>query len=244
MKLILLGTGGYHPNNVRHTACVMLPEIGLIFDAGSSFFRVPEQLQTDEVQIVLSHAHLDHICGLTFFLPTLLKGDVKSATIYGDEKTLNAVREHLFSEEVFPILPDYKFVTIPEKLEVAEGGTIRHLVQDHPGGSLGFRIDWPDRSLAYLTDTHCDGSSVEMIRNVDLLIHECNFPDGFEDFAKKTGHSTPKPVAEMAREAGVGRLILTHLDPTLEGNDPLDLNAIRKIFPHTEVATDLMELEF
>ena len=48
MKLVLLGTGGYHPNQLRHTACVMLPEIGLIFDAGTSFFRVPEYLQTDQ----------------------------------------------------------------------------------------------------------------------------------------------------------------------------------------------------
>ncbi|MDG2388971.1 MAG: MBL fold metallo-hydrolase [Planctomycetaceae bacterium] len=244
MKLILLGTGGYHPNNARHTTCLMLPELGLIFDAGTSFFRVPKLLQTENVQIVLSHAHLDHICGLTFFLPTLIQGDVSSATIYSNDKTLNAVRQHLFSDDVFPILPDYKFETIPESLEVAQGGRLTHNVQEHPGGSLGFRVDWPDRSFAYLTDTHCNGSSVEFVQGVDLLIHECNFPEGHENFAKKTGHSTPSPVAKMAKEAGVGRLILTHLDPTLEGDDPLNLSTIREIFPHTEVAIDLMEIEF
>ncbi|MBD3675349.1 MAG: MBL fold metallo-hydrolase [Planctomycetaceae bacterium] len=244
MKLILLGTGGYHPNNVRHTACVMIPEIGLIFDAGSSFFRVPACVQTEDVQIVLSHAHLDHTCGLTFFLPTLLRGDVKSAQVYGDDKTLNAVREHLFSDEIFPILPDYQFVTIPESLPVGGEGLLTHISQPHPGGSLGFRVDWPGRSLAYLTDTHCDGSAVEFVREVDVLIHECNFPDGYEEFAQKTGHSTPSPVVKMAREAGVGRLILTHLDPTLEGDDPFYLSAMRDIFPQTDVATDLLELDF
>jgi ribonuclease BN (tRNA processing enzyme) len=95
-----------------------------------------------------------------------------------------------------------------------------------------------------LTDTHCTGTASEFVRGVDLLIHESNFPDGYEEFAKKTGHSTPTPVANMAKEAGVGRLILTHLDPTLEGNDPLNLSTICEIFPHTEVATDLMEIEF
>jgi len=121
---------------------------------------------------------------------------------------------------------------------------LTHFVQQHPGGSLGFRVDWPDRSLAYLTDTHCDQSAVEFVSGVDVLIHECNFSDGHEEFAKKTGHSTPTPVAQMAQEAGVGRLILTHLDPTLDGDDPLGLSAIREFFPHTEVATDLMEIEF
>lgn len=243
MKLILLGTGGYHPNDRRHTACVMLPEIGLIFDAGTSFFRVPERLQTDEVQIVLSHAHLDHICGLTYFLPTLLSGQVKSATVYGDPKTLSAVQTHLFSEEVFPILPDYEFVELPGELEIGQGGTVTHIPQEHPGTSLGFRVDWPGRSFAYLTDTHCDGSAAEFVEGVDLLIHESNFPDGHEELAGKTGHSTPSPVATMAHDAGVGRLILTHLDPTLDSDDAMQLQIVRKAFPKTEIAVDLMEIE-
>lgn len=244
MKLILLGTGGYHPNDQRHTACVMLPEIGLIFDAGTSFYRVPDQLQTDEVQIVLSHSHLDHICGLTFFLPSLLKGDINTARVYGNQKTLEAVRSHLFSDEIFPILPDYQFEILPETLEVGGSGKLTHTTQQHPGQSLGFRIDWADRSLAYLTDTHCDGSATEFVRGVDLLIHESNFSNGDEEFAQQTGHSTPQPVATMAKEAEVGQLILTHLDPTLTGDDPLEIETVRALFPKTTVATDMMEIDF
>jgi ribonuclease BN (tRNA processing enzyme) len=221
----------------------MLPEIGLIFDAGSSFYRVPDYLQTDEVQIVLSHAHLDHICGLTYFLPSLLSKRVKSAKVYGDQKTLSAVRTHLFSEEVFPILPSYEFVELPESLEVGQGGRVTHIPQEHPGTSLGFRVDWSHRSFAYLTDTHCDGSAEEFVQGVDVLIHESNFSDGHEELAKKTGHSTPSLVATMAKDADVGRLILTHLDPTLEGDDPLHLKILHKAFPNTEVAVDLMEID-
>ena len=244
MKLILLGTGGYHPNDRRHTACLMLPEIGLIFDAGTSFFRVPDRLKTPRVQIVLSHSHLDHICGLTFFLPTMLSGKVKSATVHGDARTLDAVRGHLFSESVFPVFPDFDFCELGKSLEVGGEGKLTHVTQEHPGGSLGFRIDWPGKSLAYLTDNHCDGSKVDFVKGVDLLIHESNCPDGMESFARKTGHSTPTPVATMAKAAGVKRLVLTHLDPTLVDDDPLDIESIRKIFPETEVATDLLEIDF
>ncbi|HUG17354.1 MAG TPA: MBL fold metallo-hydrolase, partial [Planctomycetaceae bacterium] len=233
MKLILLGTGGYHPNRRRHTSCVMLPEIGLIFDAGTSFFRVPEHLQTEQVQIVLSHSHLDHICGLTYFLPTLLFGNVESAEVYGSRRSLDAVRNHLFSNSVFPVLPDYRYTELTDLLSVGNGGTLSHFIQEHPGTSLGFRVDWPDRSLAYLTDTFCDGSSVDFVRGVDVLIHESNFADGAEEFARQTGHSTPAPVARMARDAKVGRLILTHIDPTLDGDDPLKIDSVREIFPQT-----------
>ena len=39
MKLVLLGTTGYHANDRRQTACMLLPEIGVMFDAGTALYR-------------------------------------------------------------------------------------------------------------------------------------------------------------------------------------------------------------
>ena len=78
MRLELLGTGGFFPNDRRHTACVLLPEIGVMFDAGTAAYRVPDALQTPDLQIFLSHAHLDHVFGLTVLLVPLLDGRLKS----------------------------------------------------------------------------------------------------------------------------------------------------------------------
>ena len=61
MQLHLLGTTGYHPNDQRHTACMMLPEIGVVLDAGTAMFRVRDRLCTKTLDIFLTHAHLDHI---------------------------------------------------------------------------------------------------------------------------------------------------------------------------------------
>ncbi len=52
MQVVLLGTGGYHPSELRHTACVMLPELGIVFDAGTSFFRVRELLCTSNLDVI------------------------------------------------------------------------------------------------------------------------------------------------------------------------------------------------
>ena len=79
---------------------------------------------------------------------------------------------------------------------------------------------------------------------VDLLIHECNFPDEQAEFARLTGHSHTTPVAQVAREANVGRLVLTHFDPANNRSDPIDLAVARRIFPATELGRDLLELEF
>lgn len=244
MRIVLLGTGGYHPNERRHTACLMIPELGIIFDAGTSFFRVPHHLQTRNLQIFMTHAHLDHIVGLSFFLVPMLSDQVDSVKVYGEETKLAAIQTHLFSDEIFPVLPDYEFISLPESVEVAGNGTLRHLPLEHPGGSLGYRVDWPDRSMAYVTDTAHPEQHLEFVQGVDLLIHECYFPDEMSEWAEKTGHSHTTPVAELARDANVGKLILTHIDPQCAGDDPIGIKVAQKIFPNTILGEDLMEIDF
>ena len=48
MRLILLGTTGYHPNDRRQTACLLLPECGVMLDAGTAVYRAGEYLKTRE----------------------------------------------------------------------------------------------------------------------------------------------------------------------------------------------------
>ncbi len=244
MRVEFLGTGGFHPNERRHTACIMLPEVGVIFDAGTSFFRVPERLSTSDLQIFLSHAHLDHICGLPYLLPSLLKGDVQSARLYATAATLTAVEKHLLHESLFPIRPGYQFTELATEVEIPDDGILTHVPLQHPGGSTGFKIVWPERSLAYITDTTVDGSYHEFVRGVDLLIHECYLPDRQAEWADTTGHSHTTVVAELARDAGVGQLMLVHIDPSFLQDDPVDLATARSIFPATHLAEDLTQIEF
>src|SRR6187551_3481532 len=102
MKLLLLGTAGYHPSESRHTACLMLPEAGIVLDAGTGFFRVRQHLQTPTLDILLTHSHLDHVAGLTFLLSTLYQQQVEPVTIPGAGEKLAAVRDHLLNEHLFP----------------------------------------------------------------------------------------------------------------------------------------------
>jgi len=244
MKVHFLGTGGYHPNERRHTACIMLPEVGVIFDAGTSFFRVAERLATREVHIFLSHAHLDHVVGLAYILVPIFKGQIERVFLYSTAEYLDAVRTHLFAQPLFPVTPAFEFLPLAERTSVPGGGILTWCRLNHPGGALGYRVDWPGKSLAYITDTIADQSYVDFLRDVDLLIHECNFSDESAAWAVKTGHSHTSAVARIARDAGAKRLVMTHFDAQHPEDDPIGLAAARAIFPATELAEDLMEIEF
>jgi ribonuclease BN (tRNA processing enzyme) len=244
MQLVFLGTGGFHPNERRHTASIMLPDVGVVLDAGTSFFRMPKLLKTRDLQVFLSHGHLDHICGLTFPVVPLLAQELDTIRVYGSKRTLVAIQDHLFANEIFPVaIQGMTFVELNEPVEIPGGGQLTYCDLEHPGGSNGFRIDWPDHSIAYITDTVAPGPYVDFIRGVDLLIHECYFPDELSDWALKTGHSHTTPVAQLAKDAGVGKLALVHIDPQRADDDPIDLQKAKSIFPNTFIAEDKMTIE-
>ena len=247
MKLVLLGTTGYHPNDRRQTACVLLPELGVMFDAGTAFYRASDYLQTESLDIFLSHVHLDHCIGLTFLFDLLAeRPELNRVTVHGEAAKLAAVEEHLLAPLLFPVRPPFESRALADEVPLADGSRLTHFPLKHPGGSVGYRIDWPDRSLAYVTDTIAapDADYVGRIRGVDLLIHECYFDDDDPDRADLTGHSCLTPVLQVAAAAEVGRLVLVHISPMMRDDAEMDVDRVRHIFPRVEIGVDRMELEF
>jgi ribonuclease Z len=246
MKLVFLGTAGYHPSETRHTSCLMLPEVGVVLDAGSGMFRVRDRLGTSTLDIFLSHAHLDHVWGISFLFDTCHGKSLERVTLHAEAAKLTAIQTHLLAHELFPAKLPFSAAPLTEPVPLAGGGKLTQFPLDHPGGSVGFRLDWPERSMAYITDTTARPNApyISHIRGVDLLVHECNFPDDNEEWAEKTGHSCLTNVLKLAKAAGVGRLILTHMDPLATDEDPVGLAASHLLFPKTEIARDLMEVEF
>src|SRR3974377_1777536 len=100
MKLILLGTTGYHPNPRRHTPCLLLPECGVMLDAGTAMFRAAKLLQTATLDIFLTHAHLDHVIGLTYLFDVMYEHPLEQVTVHGAADKLAAIDRHLFADEL------------------------------------------------------------------------------------------------------------------------------------------------
>lgn len=97
-------------------------------------------------------------------------------------------------------------------------------------------------SYAYASDTAYDIRVAEAVAGVDVLYHESTYGDDRAFKAAPRGHSTAREAAEIARRAGVGRLILGHYSKSYTDETPL-VEQAREIFAATEAAYEGMTID-
>ncbi|MFK7936453.1 MAG: ribonuclease Z [Saprospiraceae bacterium] len=101
----------------------------------------------------------------------------------------------------------------------------------------------PQRSYAFCSDTAYHEAVIPIIKNADLLYHETTFMHDMKEWATKTGHSTARQAAMIAKQAGVGQLICGHYSSRFKDLEPL-LAEAREVFPNTELGIEGRIFEF
>lgn len=120
---------------------------------------------------------------------------------------------------------------------VLDDGQIVHSKDVTENSEKGF-------SLAILGDTRFCQASIELSKEVDIVIHEATFDAGTEELAKPYGHSTITEAARVAKESKAKHLIVQHISARFL---PREVEELRKqglsVFPSITVAEDFAEFE-
>src|ERR1017187_7850421 len=101
----------------------------------------------------------------------------------------------------------------------------------------------PGRRLVYSGDTAPSPGMVELARDADLLIHEATFGEEERGGPRDPGHSPARDAAIAARDAGVKRLVLTHISARYTRDAPELLAEARAVFSNTDIGKDGMVVE-
>ena len=108
---------------------------------------------------------------------------------------------------------------------------IKTMLLNHPGYCLGYRVEYQDRSVCYVTDNELYPKSSQFyneyyvnqlkdfVMNTDALITDCTYND--EKYGSKIGwgHSSTEQVVDLADRANVKNLYLFHHDPDQADTD-------------------------
>jgi ribonuclease BN (tRNA processing enzyme) len=222
MSLTVLGCSGSMPGPDSPASGYLLEAEGfrLVLDLGNGAFgtlqRFVDPASVDA--IFVSHLHADHCIDLTSYIVSLRYGgggyrsrDLESRiTLIGPsgtrdrlEAAYDPLARKLGLHELFGF-------TTPIDGELGPF-TVSYATVNHPVPTNAIKVSYGGSSIVYSGDTGVSDELVTLARDADVLLCEASVgPD--EEYVPDL-HLTGKQAGEHAAEAGVGRLILTHIPP-------------------------------
>ena len=250
MKITILGSGTSIPHSRRAPPgfVVDLQETLALVDPGAGSLHRMAQVgfQLDRLGWVLAtHFHLDHTGDLAPLLFALRNSQFDGApplTLVGPPGLVDHLRalQRVYGDWVRLPPGRLRFEEVLQGEVALPGCRLQVFPVRHADPSIGMRFTGGDgRIFAYSGDTDYCPELVELSREADLALFEASFPGPL----KVDGHLTPELAGRAAREAGVRRLILTHLYPVC---DEFDLLAELRLSGYTgpsEIAFDGMRIE-
>jgi phosphoribosyl 1,2-cyclic phosphodiesterase len=201
-----------------------------LLDAGSGIRNLgkdllEKDLDQSDLFIAFSHFHWDHIQGFPFFEPAYRPDFVINILALGREReitNLEGIFKGQMEAQYFPVPMNsmgakFNFLQVNRDKLVINDAVLRVIKQSHPGGSYGYRMEDNGKSLVILTDLE-HGESVlpeivEFCKGADLLVHEAQYTNEMLERYRGWGHSSFDQAMEVAEQAGVKKLVMTHHDP-------------------------------
>ena len=223
MELTILGSSGTWPPPGGATCGYLVSHEGahIWLDAGTgTFANLQKHIAINDITAVLiTHGHPDHFVDvIPAFYARHYGGLGDPGLPFYSPQGFTNVLSLLVSEDGGDVMGEtYDFRTLVDGDRVQIGPfDVRAFEMQHVGVSaLGYRIEAGGAVFAYTGDTEPNNTVVELARGADILMAEASYQDSSNLLPF---HLSARQAAEHAKRAGVGRLLLTHIVPTLDSS--------------------------
>lgn len=232
MEFTLWGVRGSiaNPNQINryygaNTACVEVRTSAgdmLIFDAGTGINSLSDTLpESGKCNLFISHAHSDHVLGLSFFKPMFLPGWTTNVYI---PKSHPDLLERWFDGTSFPV----SFSSLRGKINVnliepgarleiqGNSGTIfiDAIATNHPGDCIAYKVFADDEVFLYsgdheiISEETVQAQTAQLLDGVTTAVVDASYSRS--NPMRGWGHSAWEDWVDAARAAGINSLVLTH----------------------------------
>ena len=240
MKIKVLGASG---SEVPGRNCpAFLIDGTVLLDAGTIGLALNIREEQNLKQILLTHAHFDHIKGIPFLLDNLVVRETgTTVTVMSGKDVIDTLRKNIFNDRIWP---DFTRIPTPEK-PVLQYRVLRPsrpvYINDyrvflqkvhHTVPAYGYIIEKRNgKTLAYTGDTGPTDLFWRSMKSHDVrcLIVEVSFPNRLTELALKSCHLTPalleKEIAKMS--PCPRRIFVMHVKPQYHGEIEKEIDALR-----------------
>jgi len=241
VKLEILGCSGGVGHGLKTTT--FLIDDALLLDAGTGI----ELLKMDQMlairDVVITHAHIDHIIGLPLMLATIYDKHQHPINVYALPEVIAALEQHIFN---WTIWPDYTklpetapilhchIINIGEKFKLQDK-EFEVLPAVHPTPTAGYLVRNKESSFAFTGDNGINDPLWPILndRKPDMLIIDVSFTDEIDELARLSGHLTPSHLADqLAKYDHPSQIMITHLKP---GFEETIMQQCRKLLPEWQI---------
>lgn len=190
----------------QHFTCFVIDD-RVAIDAGSLATSVSDAQRENIRDVLLTHAHLDHIAGLPLFIDDLFANLDEPVRVHARREVIEVLERDVFNWAVYPRFSELRNANGPV-LEYREIGAndefgvahlkIRSVDVNHKVTSSGFVVEHDDKSIALSGDTAEMDAFWELINGTEglsALLIECAFPNDLGDLADISHHLTPDRLA-------------------------------------------------
>lgn len=209
MKLTCLGVNGPYPAANGATSGYLITAGGarIQLDMGSGVLAALTSLTDPEKlsAVLLSHWHYDHACDL---LPLTYRL-TQPLEVYAPVQEDCPIRTALLANPLFrvhDVHPGDRFALGDVQVQVGEAR--------HPVPAVMYRLTHQGRTLCYTGDTNTLPGLADFARDCDLLLADGLFPAAA--WSEEKPHLSAALAAQLAKDAGAGKVILTHLNPSID----------------------------